>query len=217
MDKLDHIFLPFIYALRMTTPFFLLVGRKICHFYDYWFHTCENVALRADLLIWLQFLACHVFCFTLHVVHILLKLIVALVQSLPLRSAFAFWPQFYWGILTNPNRRSLRDMLLDQRCQHSLLDSRSPVSRQTRRRFLVRNIIRIQPMRHTLGCILHYEVHGAYARLGAAASPKVEEEIDSATQWVYVDDPLRISEPCSFFRERAGRPPGNAFTRFLAI
>jgi hypothetical protein len=60
-----------------------------------------------DFLIWLQFLACHFFCFTLHVVHILLKLIVALVQSLPFWRALAFWPRFYWGILTNPNRRSL--------------------------------------------------------------------------------------------------------------
>jgi hypothetical protein len=104
MDKLDLVFL---HALQMTPPFFLLAGRKVCHFYDYWFYTCENALLRADLLVWLQFLACHVFCFTLHVVHILLKLIVALVQSLPLWSAFAFWLRFYWGILTNPNRRSL--------------------------------------------------------------------------------------------------------------
>ena len=170
MDKLDLVYLPFVYALQMTRPFFLLAGRKICHFYDYWFHTCENAALRADLLVWLQFLACHVFCFTLH--------FVALVQSLPLWSAFAFWPRFYWGILTNPNRRSLRDMFLDPRCQHSLLDGRSHVSRQTRRRFLVRHIILIQPMHHTLGCILHYEVRGAYARFGATASPKVEEALD---------------------------------------
>jgi hypothetical protein len=72
-------------------------------------------------------------------------------------------------------------------------------------------------MHHTLGCISHYEVRGAYARFGAAASPKVEEALDSATRRVYFDDPLRISEPFSFFRERAGRPPDNAFTRFLAI
>jgi hypothetical protein len=107
MDKLDLVYLPFVYALRMTPPFFLLACRKICHFYDYWFHTCENAALCTDLLVWLQFLACRVFCFTLHMVHIFLKLIVALVQSLPLWSAFVFWPQFYWGILTNPIRRSL--------------------------------------------------------------------------------------------------------------
>jgi hypothetical protein len=56
-------------------------------------------------------------------------------------------------------------------------------------------------MRHTLGCISHYEVRGAYARLGAAASPEVEEAIDSATRRVYFDDPLRISEPYSFFLE----------------
>jgi len=79
MDKLDLVCLPFVYVLQMTTLFFLLAGRKICHFYDYLFHTCENAALRADLLIWLQFLICHFFCFTLHMVHILLKLIVALV------------------------------------------------------------------------------------------------------------------------------------------
>ena len=107
MDKLDLVLLPFIYVLRMTSPLFLLAGSKLCHFYDYWFHTCENATLCADLLVWLQFLACHVSCISLCVVHILLKLIVVLVQFLPLWGAFAFWPQFYWGILTNPNRRLL--------------------------------------------------------------------------------------------------------------
>jgi hypothetical protein len=36
MDKLDLVFLPFVYALRITTLFFFLAGRKICHFNDYW-------------------------------------------------------------------------------------------------------------------------------------------------------------------------------------
>jgi len=72
------------------------------------------------------------------------------------------------------------------------MDGRSPISRQTRRRFLVHHIIRIQPMRHTLGCSSHYEVRGAYARLGAAASPEVEKALDSATRRVYFDDPLWI-------------------------
>ena len=161
MDKLDLVLLPFVYVLRMTPPLFLLAGSKLCHFYDYWFHTCENAALRADLLVWLQFLACHVSCFSLHMVHILLKLIVVLVQSLPLWGAFVFWPRFYWGILTNPNRRSLRDMFLDPCCQHSLLNGPSPVSCQTRCRFLARNLVLIQPIRRIVGCILHYEVCGA--------------------------------------------------------
>ena len=161
MDKLDLLLLPFIYVLQMIPPLFLLAGSKLHHLYDYWFHTCENAALRADLLVWLQFLACHVSCFSLHMVHILLKLIVVLVQSLPLWGAFVFWPRFYWGILTNPNRRSLRDMFLDPRCQHSLLNGPSPVSCQTRCRFLARNLVRIQPIRRIVGCILHYEVCGA--------------------------------------------------------
>ena len=95
MDKLDLVFLPFVYALRMIQPLFLLAGSTICRFYDYWFHTCDNVALCTDALVWSQFLVCHFSCFFLHVVHILLKLIVALVQSLPFWSAFAFWPRLY--------------------------------------------------------------------------------------------------------------------------
>ena len=54
-------------------------------------------------------------------------------------------------------------------------------------------------MHRIVGCILHYEVCGAYAKIGTAASPKVEEAIDSATRRVYFDDPLRLSEPYSFF------------------
>ena len=45
MDKLDLVFLPFVYALQMTQPLFLLGGSQLCHFYNYWFHTCNNVAL----------------------------------------------------------------------------------------------------------------------------------------------------------------------------
>jgi hypothetical protein len=72
------------------------------------------------------------------VVHILLKLIVDLVQSLPFWNAMAFWPRFYWGILTSSNRRSFGDMFMDPRYQQSQLAGRSPVSRLTRCRFLAR-------------------------------------------------------------------------------
>ena len=128
MDKLDLVLLPFVYVLRMTPPLFLLAGSQLCHFYNYWFHTCDSVALRADILVWFVFLACQVASFYLHAVHILLKLIVALVQSLPLWNALAFWPHFCWGILTNPNRRSLRDMLMDPRFRRSSLNGPLPVS-----------------------------------------------------------------------------------------
>jgi hypothetical protein len=129
MDKLDLVFLPFVFVLRMTQPLFLLTGSQLCHFYNYWFHTCDNVALRADILVWSgAFLACQAASFSLHAVHILLKMIVALVQSLPLWNAFAFWPCFYWGIRTNPNRRSLRDMLMDPRFWRSSLNGPLPVS-----------------------------------------------------------------------------------------
>ena len=88
-----------------------------------------------------------------------------------------------------------RDMFLVPRCQRSLLDGPSPVSHQKKHRFLARNLVRIQPMHRIVGCILHYEVCGAYAKIGTAASPKVEEAIDSATRRVYFDDPLRLSDP----------------------
>ena len=129
----------------MTQPLFLLGGSQLCHFYNYWFHTCDNVVLRADILVWFVSLACQVASFSLHAVYILLKLIVALVQSLPLWNALAFWPRIYWGILTNPNRRSLRDMLMDPRFRRSSLNGPWPVSRLTRRKFLAKNIVRIQP------------------------------------------------------------------------
>ena len=72
-------------------------------------------------------------------------------------------------------------------------------------------------MRRLVGCISHYEVSGAHAHLGEAASPEVEEAVASATRRVYFDDPLRLSKPYWFIRRRAGRPPDNAFTRFIAI
>jgi len=68
-----------------------------------------------------------------------------------------------------------------------------------------------------VGCISHYEVCSAHAHLDAAASPEVEEAVASATWRVYFDDPLRLSEPYWFYCWRAGRPPDNAFTCFIAI
>jgi hypothetical protein len=60
-------------------------------------------------------------------------------------------------------------------------------------------------------------VNGAHAHLGETASPEVEEAVASATWRVYFDDPLRLSKPYWFFRRRAGCPPDNAFTCFIAI
>ena len=68
MDKLDLVFLPFVYVLRMTQPLFLLAGSWLSHFYNYWFHTsCDNVALHADILVLSAFLACQVASFSLQV------------------------------------------------------------------------------------------------------------------------------------------------------
>jgi len=72
-------------------------------------------------------------------------------------------------------------------------------------------------MQDSLGCISHYEVHDAYAKIGVAASPEVVEAVDLAKRRVYFDDPLRISAPYSFFRKKMVCPPDNASMRFLAI
>jgi hypothetical protein len=147
MDKLDLVYLPIVYVLRMTTLLFLLARLPITHFYDYWLQTCENSALRADLTAWCRLIFCHSFSFIFLVVHITLKLIVALFQSLPLWDALLFWPRFYWDILTNTDRRTFREMFMDPQYRIPPSVSRPPVSRITKRRFLAKNIVRIQPFR----------------------------------------------------------------------
>ena len=130
MDKLDLLLLSFVYFLRMTLLFILPARR----FYDYWFHSCDNTQLRHDLWTWLRYLFGAMICLGLSAAHAVLKLVVAFVQLLPsFWGVLSFWPQFYWHILTSLSP-----------------PDRPPVSRFTRRHFIAKGKVRMQPTLYRL-------------------------------------------------------------------
>jgi len=214
MDKIDLFFLFITYLLRMTLTLLLPSSRS---YYDYWFHTCDNFQLRADLSKWIRFLPGMAVCAGLYMLHIMLKLLVGIVQRVPGSSIILFWPRFYWHIMTDLNGRSVYAMLMDPRCTTMRLPRDLPtVSRITRRQFHAKGRYRIQPTASRLGVLSSYQVYGAYAHLGNTGAPNhAVAAVSTAAQSLYFDDPLRISTAYTYFRELAREPPDNALTSLL--
>jgi hypothetical protein len=130
------------------------------------------------------------------------------------------WPCFNWETIIDLNGPSLRNMDLDPGYDVGVNHLCPCVSCFTRRRFLARCRIWIQPMRPILGCVFFYQVHGAYTQLGKDTSDEVNSIVGSATKGVFFGDPLWISVSYSFFMKQVGKPPDNAFARaivFLSI
>jgi len=195
MDKLDLLLLSFVYFLRMTLLFILPARR----FYDYWFHSCDNTQLRHDLWTWLRFLFGATICLGLYAAHAVLKLVVTFVQLLPFWGVLSFWPRFYWHILSSSSPQD-----------------RPPVSRFTRRRFIAKGKVRMQPTLYRLRVLSSYQVWGAFAYLGANSARNAGVAIAASTGKIYSDDPARISVVYDYFAEIAGEPPDNAFLWILA-
>jgi hypothetical protein len=79
MYKLELVVLPFVYLLQMSSTLFLLFGLVLINICKYCFHTSENAALQADLVVWAQFFVCQLLYHVLNLVYTLLKLIVGFV------------------------------------------------------------------------------------------------------------------------------------------
>ena len=216
MNKLDLPFLFITYLLRLTQLFLLLYARISTSRYNYWFNTCEAEALMSDLLRWLVFILSTAFYLTLHALHLLLKLIVALVQRMPFWSLLSFWPRLYYEIFTDPKRRSIFEMMTDPRYLSTTTKLRACVLRQTKRLFLFKGKTKINPTRLRDGVNSGYESHGAYAHLGSSINES-DKLVKNSCKTIFFDDPLRLSIPYNYFADIAGEPPDNAFRRLLAF
>jgi hypothetical protein len=136
MKKLDLPFLFITYLLQLTQLFLLLYARISTRLYNYWFNTRDAKTLMSDLLRWLVFILSTVFYLTLHTLHLLLKLIAALVQLKPFWSFLSFWPCLYNEIFTDPKRCSIFEMMTDPQYLSTGTNLRARMLRQTKRQFL---------------------------------------------------------------------------------
>jgi hypothetical protein len=91
------------------------------------------------------------------------------------------------------------------------------VSRETRRQYLAKGKVKLQPMWASLNVFTSYQVQGAYAHLGQTMNEKVHEALRVAASAIYFDDPLRMSIPYEYLAKRLPEPPDNAFMTGLAF
>ena len=177
MDKLDLIYLPFVYVLRLTAIILHLLASFSGYFYEYWFNTSDSTSMRSDVSIWILYFLTIFIRTSLYLFHIFLKLMIGwiplmigLIQYLPLMSIILWWPKFYWHIFSDPNGRSLFEIMLNPR--YSRMPEEGPqngpqaVPRKTRRRFIAKGKIKICPIWSRHNCLSSYQVQGAHAHEG---------------------------------------------------
>ena len=167
MEILDVlVYLPCAYLLRMTLLLLHLASSACGYVYNYWFHTSDNAALRQDISAWVTFIFVHTFLSFVYGAHILLQLIVALPQLLPGFTALAWWPRFYWSLLWKPTGRSLWEIITNPRFRGSVAPGRAQIARHTRRHFIAKGKVKIQPTNAKHYLHSSYQVQGTDAHLG---------------------------------------------------
>ena len=154
----------------------------------------------------------------LYAIHVMLKLLIGLPQSLfgGLLTAILWWPKFYWNILRDPDGRSLWSMFTNPHFRGRYKHSKARISRHTKRQFIAKGKVKIQPTHARQNVYSSYQVHGAFAHVGQNENQKVLQTTAAASKDIYFDDPLRLSVPYQYFWERIPEPPDNDFMHVLA-
>ena len=218
MVKVDYLFLLSAYCLRMTVLLLYLVTSVMSYFYEYWFNTSNNAQVRRDSMLWLVHISFRTIMLLLYAIHIMLKLLIGLPQMIlgGLLTAILWWPKFYWNILSDPDGRSLWNMFTDPRFRGSSKHSKARISRHTKRQFIAKGKVKIQPTHARHNVYSSYQVHGAYAHVGQNEKQKMLQAVAAASKDIYFDDPLRLSVPYNYVMKRIPEPPDNDFMHLLA-
>ena len=115
MDKLDLCLIPLVFLLRIAYFILQLVSTSSHRFYDYWFHSSNNVTLRSDFISWSIYALVHCGLWIIYALYLSIDWLQVLPYRIPVVSTFyaaaVFWPRFYWSILWDPDGRSIREIL----------------------------------------------------------------------------------------------------------
>ena len=129
-----------------------------------------------------------------------------------------WWPKFYWDLMRDPGGRSLYEIFTDPRFRgrRSGDNGTKPlISRATRRQYLEKGKVKIQPTNSRHNVFSSYQVHGAFAHVGQNENQKVMNAILHATNYIYFDNPLRLSVPYESITNRIPEPPDNDFMKLV--
>ena len=115
MDKLDLCLIPLVFLLRTAYFILQLVSTSSHRFYDYWFHSSNNVTLRSDFMSWFSYALIQCGLWFIHALYLSIEWIQVFPYRIPIISTFyaamVFWPRFYWSILWDPDGRSIREII----------------------------------------------------------------------------------------------------------
>jgi len=215
MIKLDLLYLLFAYLLRMTNILlFNLVFPNLSYVYNYWFNCTDNARMRNDVSTWVLYLTLMVLSECIYRVYVSLQYGFLFLQWI--FSALLWWPKFYWELMRDPGGRSLYEIFTDPRFRGSVLRTKPRISRETRRQYLEKGKMRIQPTNSRHNVFSSYQVQGAFAHLGQNENQKVMYALVHATNYIHFDDPLRLSVPYEFVTNRIPEPPDNDFMKLIA-
>jgi hypothetical protein len=216
MSKIDLLILLIIYLLHMTHLLLLLYSTYSTRIYNYWLNTNHTSALYQDSPCWAIYIFSSLSCFLLQGLHIILMLIVCIVQLFPFWSLISFWPRLYFLILTDLNYQTLLQMLMDPWHRAPVPHSRARISCSTWWQYISKGKINITPMRLKNCVNSTYKSHGAYAHLGNCTNESAEI-VKSSTEGLFIDDPLWLLVPYTYFAAVTGEPPDNALKCLLAL
>ena len=172
MIKLDLLYLLFAYLLRMTNILlFNLVFPNLSYVYNYWFNCTDNARMRNDVSTWVLYLTLMVLSECIYRAYVSLQYGFLFLQWI--FSALLWWPKFYWELMRDPGGRSLYEIFTDPRFRGSVLRTKPRISRETRRQYLEKGKMKIQPTNSRHNVFSSYQVHGAFAHVGQNENQKV--------------------------------------------
>ena len=215
MVKLDLLFLLFAYLLRMTQLLlFNLVIPNSSYVYNYWFHSTDNARMRNDVTTWMLHITYRLLLELIYGMYFIVQCPLNVLQ-LTIRVVL-WWPKFYWDLMCDPGGRSLFEMFTDPRFRGSIKRTKPSISRVTRRQFLEKGKVKIQPLNAKQNIFTSYQVQGAFAHFGQNENQKLMNAITTATNYIHFDDPLRLSVPYEYIAKRIPEPPDNDFMKMMA-
>lgn len=221
MDKLDIFFyIPLTFILRMTLTLSTLASAISSYIYNYWFHTSDNAQLRFDLQAWLLFIILRVTLTFIYVSHLSVKfwmvacqVFLMYFQLLPGTSILLFWPKFYRDILLGPGRSIFAILCDPQYTEDDETNQASQVPRETKRKFLQKGRVKIQPTHAQHYLHSSYQVEGAWSHLATSGNKYLTSATEKTTTILYCDDPLRLSVIYEYVAMRIPELPDNDLQR----
>jgi len=206
MDKIDLLFIPFIYLFRTTLLLSILAYHMIPTYEPISKCICNTVS-------WLQFIAIQLSLLLLWLLH---SILCHLQCMFPMWQGLQYWPRLFWTLFGPSSQGpSIYTILFHN---NSIVDTTRPITKRSiDRHFAQKGKVHIRAMwskYHVFSC---YQTQGAYAHLNQKTNEDVRDALNTAARAQFYDDPLRLSVPYNYLAQALKEPPDGITKRVIAF